>query len=265
MALSKASGPSSSAPVICLRSAILQSAAASMVEGIFEVTVSTADRMATRGVVPKPACVIEIDSVLDDIALAVEIREDIDRRVGYEDGLGVGRHVHDKDVADAPVGPQPADLGGDGAHDFVGMQAALHQDLALACVDQLHTPGGGRGLGWRRIDDFVAGDVQAVLGGDVPDPGRRADEDRPDDPCLRRLRRRRATSFRRRDAPRRLTRWAHPSRPDKPVVFDPGCVPLAAAGMALIGALRILAKGTSTPWHRIEKGNPSPHPRPDPS
>ena len=39
------------------RSAILQSAAASMVDGIFEVTVSTADRIATRGVVPKPTCV----------------------------------------------------------------------------------------------------------------------------------------------------------------------------------------------------------------
>ena len=53
MALSKASGPSSIPPVIWPRSAILQSAAASMVEGIFVVTVSTADRMATRGV-PRP-------------------------------------------------------------------------------------------------------------------------------------------------------------------------------------------------------------------
>ena len=33
----------------------VQSAAASIVEGIFEVTVSTAERIATRGVVPKPA------------------------------------------------------------------------------------------------------------------------------------------------------------------------------------------------------------------
>ena len=49
MALSKASGPSSSPPVIWPRSAILHSAAASMVEGIFVVTVSTADRIATRG------------------------------------------------------------------------------------------------------------------------------------------------------------------------------------------------------------------------
>src|SRR5262249_6548357 len=54
IALSKASGPSSSPPVICPRSAILHSAAASMVEGIVGVTVSTAERMATFGV-PRPS------------------------------------------------------------------------------------------------------------------------------------------------------------------------------------------------------------------
>src|SRR5262249_24656367 len=56
MALSNASGPSSAPPVICPRSAILHSAAASMVDGIFEVTVSTAERMATLGV-PRPVSV----------------------------------------------------------------------------------------------------------------------------------------------------------------------------------------------------------------
>src|SRR5215212_4917339 len=55
MALSKASGPSNTAPVIWPRSAILHSAAASMVDGIADVTVSTADRIATRGVAPNPA------------------------------------------------------------------------------------------------------------------------------------------------------------------------------------------------------------------
>src|SRR5262249_11909072 len=49
MALSNASGPSRTPPVICPRSAILHSAAASMVDSILEVTVSTADRMATLG------------------------------------------------------------------------------------------------------------------------------------------------------------------------------------------------------------------------
>jgi hypothetical protein len=49
MALSKASGPSTTAPVIGPRSAIVRKAAASMVEAILEVTVSTADRAATFG------------------------------------------------------------------------------------------------------------------------------------------------------------------------------------------------------------------------
>ena len=49
IALSNASGPSSRPPVIWPRSAILQSAAASIVAGIFVVTVSTAARIATFG------------------------------------------------------------------------------------------------------------------------------------------------------------------------------------------------------------------------
>ena len=49
MALSNASGPSSRPPLICPRSAILHSAAASSVAGIFEFTVSTAARIATFG------------------------------------------------------------------------------------------------------------------------------------------------------------------------------------------------------------------------
>jgi hypothetical protein len=42
-------GPSRIPPLICPRSAILHSAAASMVAGIFDVTVSTAARIATFG------------------------------------------------------------------------------------------------------------------------------------------------------------------------------------------------------------------------
>src|SRR5581483_2956126 len=54
MALSKASGPSSSAPEIWPRSAILQSAAASIVDGMLGLIVSTADRIATFGM-PSPS------------------------------------------------------------------------------------------------------------------------------------------------------------------------------------------------------------------
>ena len=49
MALSNARGPSRRPPLIWPRSAILQSAAASSVAGIFELTVSTAQRIATFG------------------------------------------------------------------------------------------------------------------------------------------------------------------------------------------------------------------------
>ncbi|MNT58766.1 hypothetical protein D3C72_1962260 [compost metagenome] len=49
MALSKASGPSSRPLVICPRRDMVHSAAASMVDGILSVTVSTADRIATLG------------------------------------------------------------------------------------------------------------------------------------------------------------------------------------------------------------------------
>ncbi len=47
-ALSSASGPSTSAPRICPRSAILHNAAASIVEGTLAVTVSIPLKIATR-------------------------------------------------------------------------------------------------------------------------------------------------------------------------------------------------------------------------
>ena len=76
-----------------------------MVDGIFEVTVSTAERMATRGV-PRPICDEQIDGVLDDVALGIEIGRDIDRGVGDEQRVRDGRHIHDEDVADPPRGAQ---------------------------------------------------------------------------------------------------------------------------------------------------------------
>ena len=78
----------------------------------------------------------EVDGVLDDVALGVEVGEDVDRRVGDEERLRVAGHVHDEDVADAPLGAQAGRRGGDLPHQFVGVQAALHQELALALADQ---------------------------------------------------------------------------------------------------------------------------------
>ena len=100
-ALSKASGPSRMPPVIWPRSAILHSAAASMVERMSGVTVSTADRIATRGVT-MPSAVDEVDGVLDDVALVEQRRIDVDGGVGDEERPRIGRRVDHEDVADPP-------------------------------------------------------------------------------------------------------------------------------------------------------------------
>ena len=44
----------------------------------------------------------QIDGILNDVPLGIEIGKDVDRCVGDEKRLGIGRHVHDEDVADAP-------------------------------------------------------------------------------------------------------------------------------------------------------------------
>src|SRR4029453_11518295 len=129
MALSKASGPSSTPPVIWPRSAILHRAAASMVDGILDVTVSTAETMATRGV-PSPACVNR-SIAFWMVALRIEIGEDVDRRVGDQQGLRIRRHIHNEHVANPPRSPQACRGGGHRAHELVGVKAALHEQLAF--------------------------------------------------------------------------------------------------------------------------------------
>src|SRR5205807_1841189 len=59
IALSNASGPSSTPPLIWPRSAILHSTAASSVDGMAVVTVSTADRIATFGLAIPPTVVVQ--------------------------------------------------------------------------------------------------------------------------------------------------------------------------------------------------------------
>ena len=73
IALSKASGPSSMPPVIWPRSAILHRAAASMVEGIFAVTVSTARRIATFGR-STPSAWASSMAFCDDVDLVLQRR-----------------------------------------------------------------------------------------------------------------------------------------------------------------------------------------------
>ena len=119
------------------RSAILHRQAASIVDGIFELTVSTAARIATFGLL-EPERPRQIDRVLADVDLVVERRRDVDRRVGDDQHLVIGRHVHDEDVADAPAGAQPGLARDHRAEQLVGVQAALHQQLRFARAHQRH-------------------------------------------------------------------------------------------------------------------------------
>ena len=87
-------------PLICPRSAILQSAAASIVAGIFEVTVSTAARIATFGLSTTERD-SKIDGVLANINFVFQGGSDIDRAVRNDQNLVIGRNIHDEYVADA--------------------------------------------------------------------------------------------------------------------------------------------------------------------
>ena len=145
-----------------------------MVEGMATVTVSTAERMATLGV-PSPRPCVEIDGVLHDVALGHQVRRDVHGGVGDEQRLGMRRHVHDEDVADAAAGAQPGLALGDRGQQLVGVEAALHEQLGLALA---HERDGllGRRLAVRRVDDLDAGDIDAAGLRELPDLVGRANE-----------------------------------------------------------------------------------------
>ena len=152
IALSNASGPSRMPPLICPRSAILHSAAASSVACIFELTVSTAARIATFGF-SKPERDGQIDRVLTDIDFVFQRRRDIDGGIGHDQNLVISRHVHDEDVADAASGAQSAIARDDRRQQFVSVQAALHQHFGAAFANECHCLGRRRVL-FGSIDDL---------------------------------------------------------------------------------------------------------------
>ena len=96
MALSRASGPVEQGAGDLARSAILQRAAASSVEGTFGLTVSTAERIGDPHRLDAEG-VREVDRILRDVAFLRERRRDVDRGVGHDEGRGMLRHVHDED------------------------------------------------------------------------------------------------------------------------------------------------------------------------
>ena len=137
MALSSASGPSSSAPVIWPRSAILHSAAASSVDGTLALMVSIALRIATRTSWKPIACARSI-AFCTMSTLCIQIRRNVHRGVGDDQRIGMSRHVQDEAVADAPRGADAVVAGNHRAHHLVGVQAAFHQRFSAARAHQRH-------------------------------------------------------------------------------------------------------------------------------
>ncbi len=105
IALSNASGPSSTPPVICPRSAILHSAAASSVPGIFGLTVSTAERIATFGFAMPRMCARSI-AFWQMSTLSSSVGIDVDRGVGDQQQPRIRRDVEHEHVRDAARGAQ---------------------------------------------------------------------------------------------------------------------------------------------------------------
>ncbi|KFB74530.1 MAG: hypothetical protein AW09_000165 [Candidatus Accumulibacter phosphatis] len=82
-------------------------------------------------------------------------------------------------MADAPLGAQACAAGNHLGHQFVGMQAALHQRLGVVAADQRH--GHGRGfMTVLDVHDPVLSEVEAIFLGDGANPLLGSDQDRVD-------------------------------------------------------------------------------------
>ena len=123
---------------------------------------------------------VEVDGVLDDVALGFEIREYVDRRIRYQQRLFVSWHIHDEGVADAARCPKAGGLGCDAPHQLIRVKAALHQDFAFPLMDELHAFF-RRVFAMRRRDDLEAAYVQAKFLRDRFDFLRRPNKHRLDE------------------------------------------------------------------------------------
>ncbi|MNI49753.1 hypothetical protein D3C73_1043780 [compost metagenome] len=111
---------------------------------------------------------MQIDHVADDVGLGFQVGEDVDGRVRDEQRACIRGHFHDEHMADAPAAAQTGGARDDFVHQFVGMQAALHQQRGLAVAHQRHGGFGG-GVAMRHVDNARIAQVQIELGGRVAD------------------------------------------------------------------------------------------------
>ena len=131
-------------------------------------------------------CIGQIDSVLTDVRLRRQIRRNVDGRIGDQQQLGIGGHVHGENVAYPPFRPDSGAARHHRAQHFVRVQGALHENFRFALMHHLHRPGRRR-VAVRHIDNPVGLEIQPLLLGHRPDTRLRPDQQRFDHAGLRRL------------------------------------------------------------------------------
>ena len=128
----------------------------------------------------------EVNRILNDVPLGIEIRKDIDGRIGDEERLRMARHVHNENVADPPGGSQTGTRAGNCSHELVGVQAALHQQLAPRFMDQLDRLGGGR-FAMIGVHDLEMVDIEMMRASNRTNSRGRADKSWNDNARVRSL------------------------------------------------------------------------------
>src|SRR6266566_1928387 len=72
----------------------------------------------------------EFDCVLDDVSLFLQLRMQVDCRVGDDQGSRTAGSIHDKCVADPPLQAQTGTCGNNRLEELIRWKTSLHKDSA---------------------------------------------------------------------------------------------------------------------------------------
>jgi hypothetical protein len=125
-----------------------------------------------------PDRVRKIDRVLHDVAFGRQRGRNIEQRIGENERAGITWRVDEKGMGEPPLPAQAGFRRGDGAHQVVGVEAALDERPHLTLFGELRSALGSRKGLIRRVDQVDARQVEARLGGSVGDATLRPDQHR---------------------------------------------------------------------------------------
>jgi hypothetical protein len=118
----------------------------------------------------------QVDRVLSDVNLCVQRRRDVDGCIRDDQRVRVTWHVHDEAVANSPGGSNTRVARHYGSHQFIRVQAALHQRLDTSGGHQFHCLDSGI-LAMFRPHDLQFGDIETGSHGNISNALLRANQD----------------------------------------------------------------------------------------